>query len=138
MYLYAPKLHQQIPGTRVFGKQPNLWWMPWNRRGDTAWPACAQKKKKRGSTWPPLLQLPSRLALGNLVRLPPLVSQEQSCLGSAGPGFAHEGVPGWADARAHRNQDHSLPTLTCVLSQPLRKGPTAPASHRRKPRLRGE
>ena len=71
---------------------------------------CGQpvpKRRKRGEApGLPFSSCPLGWLLGTWC-LPPLVSQEQSCLGSAGPGFAHEGAPGWADARAHRNQDHS-------------------------------
>lgn len=80
--------------------------MPWDRRGDTAWPVCAQRKGKGEAPGLPSSSCPPGWLLGTWCP-PPLVSQEQSCPGSAGPRPTREGVPGWADAGAHRPQDHS-------------------------------
>lgn len=88
------------------------------------------KEEKGGSTRPPLLQLPSRLALGDSV--PTHTGKSgPSCQGSAGPRPACEGVPGWADTGARRPQDHSR-------AHSHTRAPTSPGERTHSPRITHE
>ena len=85
------------------------------------------KEEKGGSTGLPSSSCPPAWLLGTRCP-PPLVSQDQSCPGSAGPRPAREGVQGWADAGARRPQDHS-----CAHSH--RPAPSTPGERTHSPRV---
>ena len=102
-FLGSSQIHGRRPGTGE-GTQPGQ---------------PVPKGRKRGEApGLPSARCPPGWLLGTWCP-PPLVSQEQSCLGTAGLRLTHEGVPGWADGRAHRPQDHSRAhSHTCAPTTP--------------------